>query len=75
VGLSRTTGPQLDPHWQGLLDTIKDCPAFVCNARLDVVAFNRMANRVYDFLGDGSRYSFNQVWRLYMDARRSPPWR
>jgi hypothetical protein len=49
---------------------LQECPAFVCSSRLDVIAFNQLAQRLFDIRGDGSTYCTNQLWRVYTDPSR-----
>jgi transcriptional regulator with XRE-family HTH domain len=69
--------PAVDACLQLVLDSIEGCAAFVVNPRLDVVAFNQLADRIYDFDGFEGPFARNHVWRGYMDpARRRlyPDW-
>jgi hypothetical protein len=62
--------PNPNPHALALLDSFKLCPAYLCNSRLDVIAYNRLADSIFDVRGDGSANSNNQLWRIYTDAHR-----
>jgi transcriptional regulator with XRE-family HTH domain len=55
---------------QSVVDAIVGCPAFVRNPRLDVVAFNRLANAIYDFDGYPGPFGRNSMWRACMDPVR-----
>jgi len=68
--LSVWCGPNPNPLAQTLLDNIKTCPAYTCTPRLDVVAYNRLADALFDFNGDGSPNALNQIFRIYGDPKR-----
>lgn len=50
-----------------LLDHLQDCPAFVCNGQLDVIAYNQIAQRLFDFRSTGTERCNNPLWRIYLD--------
>jgi transcriptional regulator with XRE-family HTH domain len=62
--------PEIDPRVELVIDNIDRCPAFVATPRFDVIAFNTLADRVYDFDGYEGRFRRNHIWRGYMDPRR-----
>jgi hypothetical protein len=62
--------PDFDPIAQGFLDSIKTSPAYMCTLRFDVFAYNRTADALFDFAGDGSARARNQLWRIYTDSQR-----
>jgi transcriptional regulator with XRE-family HTH domain len=68
--LSGTSEPRLDPLAVALLGSLKLCPAYYLNPRLDAVAYNRLADSIFDVCGDGTMNSKNQIWRIYTDPQR-----
>lgn len=67
----------IDAVVQTVVDSIVTCPAFVVNARLDVLAFNHLANIIYQFDAPVGRFAKNMVWRAFMDPTRQaryPGW-
>jgi hypothetical protein len=67
---SASVGSGADPLAQSFLDSIKASPAYICTRRLDVVAYNRIADALFDFAGDGSTLAHNQLLRIYTDPQR-----
>jgi transcriptional regulator with XRE-family HTH domain len=70
----RSAGPLLEfrvePPVQALLDGLQRIPALVYTRSFDVVAYNRLADKLFE-LGDGQgRFALNQIWRLFMDPKR-----
>jgi hypothetical protein len=45
-------------------------PAFVVDALADVLAFNDLANAIYDFDADLGPRARNHLWRIFMDPKR-----
>jgi transcriptional regulator with XRE-family HTH domain len=62
---NRTT---VRPGIQSVLDSI-DAPAFVQNARLDLLASNQIGRALYSLPEDGSLDRFNYVHYLFLDSR------
>jgi transcriptional regulator with XRE-family HTH domain len=52
------------------MDSIDSRPAFIVDKRLDVVAFNELADRIYAFELPGTRFANNHLWRFFCDAGR-----
>jgi transcriptional regulator with XRE-family HTH domain len=61
---------QIDPAISLALGGFRTGPAFVQNARTDVVAFNSLADAIYRFDAYEGPFARNMVWRLFMDRRR-----
>jgi transcriptional regulator with XRE-family HTH domain len=59
----------LDPGIQLVFDGFTG-PAFAMNPRLDVVAFNALADAVFDFDGYPGPFGRNHIWRGFMDSDR-----
>jgi transcriptional regulator with XRE-family HTH domain len=55
---------------QELLDGFTAGPAMLWNARFDCIAFNRLADAVYEWSGSEGPFGRNMVWRTFMDPRR-----
>ena len=75
-GLRPGPGDEVRPGVLHLIERLNDTPALVCNARYDVLAWNRMAAAL---LGDFSALPAaerNIVWRFFTDpaarARHDP---
>ncbi len=69
--------PDVTSEIQLILDRFVHTPSYAVNARMDVVAYNHLANLVYDFEGYKGPLSQNHVWRLFMDSKRRkiyPDW-
>ncbi|TXK80365.1 helix-turn-helix transcriptional regulator [Paenibacillus sp. N3.4] len=64
---SETHEPQnhVSPTLQRFLDRQEECPAFVTNARWDVVAWNNAASLVYGQYETMSSRERNTVWQLF----------
>jgi transcriptional regulator with XRE-family HTH domain len=56
--------------FQLVLESMRTTPAFIVNPRWDVIAFNGLADIIYDWKGDGGRYSTNMIWRTFTDPER-----
>lgn len=61
---------EVDAGVQLALDGFTVGPAFVLNARIDAVAFNRLADVLYRFDDHEGPLARNMVWRLFMDPSR-----
>jgi transcriptional regulator with XRE-family HTH domain len=55
---------------RAVLDGFLAGPALMLNACFDVLAFNRLADLVFDFDGCSGPFARNHVWRFFMDPRR-----
>jgi transcriptional regulator with XRE-family HTH domain len=66
----RAVSNRIDSSIQLALDGFKAGPGFVLNARMDTVAFNRLADAIYRFDEFDGPLARNNVWRLFMDPRR-----
>ena len=69
--------PSVSPQTQQLLDDLTARPAYVCNLRWDVVAWNAAANRLFDFSGR-AQPDRNIIRMVFADPdlrRRLPGWR
>src|SRR5215467_4133869 len=63
----RALSIKIDSSIQLALDGFKAGPGFVLNARMDTVAFNRLAEAIYRFDNFDGPLARNNVWRLFMD--------
>lgn len=61
---------ELDPTLQLVVDGYTIGPAFVQNPRCDVIAFNRIAEKVYRFSEGKGPFAGNHVWRGFVDPKR-----
>jgi transcriptional regulator with XRE-family HTH domain len=61
---STTAG--VEPYWQSLLDDFDAGPAFLTNFCFDTVAFNLLAETVFQFPRSPGLYGRNMVWRMFM---------
>jgi hypothetical protein len=66
----RASEKKIDPGIQLALDGFTAGPAWVMNARIDVVAFNRLADAIYRVTDYDGPMAKNMVWRLFMDPDR-----
>jgi hypothetical protein len=66
----RASASKIDPGIQRALDGFTAGPAWVLNARMDAVAFNRLADVVYRINDYDGTLARNMVWRLFMDPGR-----
>jgi transcriptional regulator with XRE-family HTH domain len=64
------TGQRLDPRVQLALDAVAGGPAVLVDARLDVCAFNRIAELLYEFDAYEGPFQRNHLWRAFMDPTR-----
>jgi len=55
---------------QELLDGFTAGPAMLWNARFDCIAFNRLADVIYEWSGASQPFGRNMVWRTFMDPKR-----
>ena len=55
---------------QELLDGFTNGPAMLWNARFDCIAFNRLADLVYEWSDASPPFGRNMTWRTFMDPRR-----
>jgi transcriptional regulator with XRE-family HTH domain len=60
----------IEPYMQQVLDAMGSVPAYLVGPCIDVVAFNRLADIVYDLSGADGTLAANDAWRLFMDSRR-----
>jgi len=75
AGVGRPAAPSLpsyvvDPHVQAVLDGLKEIPALIWGPNFDALAFNRLADAVFEFDHFGGPFTRNSVWRLFMDPAR-----
>jgi hypothetical protein len=61
---------KIDPGIQLVLDGFTAGPAWVMNARVDMVAFNRLADAVYRITDYDGPLAKNMAWRFFMDPDR-----
>src|SRR5260370_26563263 len=59
----------VDHPVQAVVDALA-FPAMVANARLDVLAFNRLMDALYQMDGYAGRFARNLIWRGFMDPVR-----
>ncbi|MEY2158437.1 MULTISPECIES: helix-turn-helix transcriptional regulator [unclassified Rhodanobacter] len=73
MGLARTDVPEhhfgLPPVMQEVLD-LYQAPAFVLDTVFDVLAWNRMAECLYDFGEFGGPFADNHLWNAFMNPAR-----
>ena len=55
---------------QELLDGFTTGPAMLWNARFDCIAFNRLADLVYEWSDASPPFGRNMTWRTFMDPKR-----
>ena len=55
---------------QDLLDCFVAGPAMLWNYRFDCIAYNRLADELYDWAGPAQPYGRNTIWRTFMDPKR-----
>jgi len=67
---NRALTTEIDNGIQLVLDGFTVGPAFVINARIDMVASNRLARRIYEVDRGGGPFARNMLWSLFMDLRR-----
>jgi transcriptional regulator with XRE-family HTH domain len=67
---ARLDDTKIDPRIQLVLDGMEAYPAFIINVRWDVVAFNRLADLVYEFDDFEGPFARNHIWRACIDPRR-----
>jgi transcriptional regulator with XRE-family HTH domain len=60
---------RLPSPMQGVLDLYQG-PAFVLDPVFDVLAYNRMAERLYDFGEFGGPFANNHLWNAFMNPAR-----
>jgi transcriptional regulator with XRE-family HTH domain len=58
-------------HAKTLIRHLRDMPALLVDARLDVLSYNGLADAVFDLDADDGPFGKNTVWRLFTD----PSWR
>ena len=63
------TQPVLPPAMQGMLELYR-APAFVIDPVFDVLAWNRMAQRLYDFGQFRGPLAHNHLWNAFMNPAR-----
>jgi hypothetical protein len=61
--------PVLPPAMQGMLELYR-APAFVVDPVFDVLAWNRMAQRLYDFGQFRGPLAHNHLWNAFMNPAR-----
>lgn len=66
----RASAAKLDPALQSVLDGFTAGPAFLINARVDMLMSNRLADQIYRFDEMQGPFARNMVWGLFMDPRR-----
>lgn len=60
-----------DDRLQLAVDTVTGGPAVVVDPRFDVVAYNRLADRIYALASVRGRFACNHLWRAFMDPARA----
>ena len=66
----RPTPEELSEHAHAVLVAIQAAPAFFCNPRGDVLAYNPLADYLFDFEGCDGPFANNHHWRFFMDPKR-----
>jgi transcriptional regulator with XRE-family HTH domain len=66
-GLKR---PEPDERLRLAVDSIDRCPAWAVDPVFNVIAYNRIANRIYRFDEVTGPFAANHLWRLFADPRR-----
>ncbi|KRE97638.1 XRE family transcriptional regulator [Frateuria sp. Soil773] len=73
AGLPRPEVPvagfELPMQTQGMLD-LYQAPAFVLDPVFDVLAYNRMADRLYDFDAGTGPFARNHLWNAFLNPAR-----
>jgi transcriptional regulator with XRE-family HTH domain len=64
------SAPSVDPPFQRIVESVDRAPAIVLNPQGYVVAFNGIADRVYDFQAHGRPFGRNHLWRMFGDPER-----
>lgn len=62
--------PHLPPVLRLLVESHSASPAFVANARYDVIAWNRYTRALYGFESDSDPLERNILWRMFKDPTR-----
>ena len=57
-------------HVQAALDAVKTAPALIWDKVLDVVAYNRLADEVFEFEAFDGPFALSQWWRVFRDPVR-----
>ena len=60
----------VEPSVQAVFDAYTAGPVLLTNPRLDIVAFNRQADRVFQLAGRTGPFECNHLWRGFMDEAR-----
>jgi MmyB-like transcription regulator ligand binding domain/Helix-turn-helix domain len=68
------TGADVDPAMLAVLDGYTAGPAMLLNARMDVIAANRLADSVFPELIHGGADNKNWLWYLYATHERMSAW-
>jgi transcriptional regulator with XRE-family HTH domain len=61
---------QLDDCVLNVLDAIQDAPAFVMHPRGHILAYNPLADSVFEFEAYDGPFADNHHWRFFMDPKR-----
>jgi transcriptional regulator with XRE-family HTH domain len=70
AALVRARAESVDKHIQDMLDAIQGAPAFVGTPTWDVLAYNRMADFLFEFDSCRGPFARNHYWRFFMDPKR-----
>jgi hypothetical protein len=65
-----TRGGGIEPYMQQVLDAMGAVPAYLVGPCIDVLAFNRLADMVFDLSGTDGTLASNDAWRLFVDFER-----
>ena len=60
----------VEPYIQDTLDGFRGGPAIFFSQYVDVLAYNRLADLVFDFDGCTGPFARNHLWRMFMDPKR-----
>jgi transcriptional regulator with XRE-family HTH domain len=62
--------PVVDAHLRAVVDGLASMPAILYAPNLDVLAFNLLADAIFDFDGYDGPFANNAAWRCFMDPKR-----
>jgi len=68
--LARGSAEKIDQYIQEILDGFEAGPGMFVSPCFDVLAYNRLADRVFEFKDCSGPFARNHIWRLFMDPKR-----
>src|SRR6266700_2920137 len=60
----------VEPHLQAVMDALRTVPAMLSGPCVDVRAYNRLADAVYEWSACEGPFANNLAWQLFMNPRR-----